>query len=346
MGDPQRKSYGKLTILKIVALLSIVWSVGSIGAGMWQLFSVLDRTNTPTQRRNSPDFARVPDVTTGVFQYGGSTAWAALRLRVDSVIQSERPELQLRYLQSEKEPPSSSSGIKMLLAGELDFVQTAQPLSEKELKLATQKGLKLVQIPVAVDSIAIAVHPQLNMTGLTLQQLQKIYTGEITNWREIGGADSKITAYSRPNSAGGTVIFFTNKVLQGKNFGSNVKFVFTTTEALRQVAKNPGAIYYGSTPAIVPQCMIKPLSVGITEDSLVAPYQQPLVKNEDCPPQRNRLNTEKLRTAVYPLTYYLYVVFIENEERQSQIGRVYADFLLTPQGQNLIEEAGFIALNR
>lgn len=346
MGDLQQKSYGKLTILRIITLLFIAWSAGSIGVGMWQLFLISDVTTTQTSTSDSPDFARVPDVTTGVFQYGGSTAWAALRLRVDSVIQSERPELQLRYLQPQKEPPGSSPGIKMLLAGELDFVQTARSLSEEELKLADQKGLKLVQIPVAIDSIAIAVHPQLDITGLTLQQLQKMYTGEIINWQEIGGVDLKITAYSRPNSAGGTVDFFTTKILQNKNFGSNVEFVSTTTQALRRVAENPGAIYYGSTSAIIPQCIVKPLSVGIREDSLITPYQEPLVTTENCPPQRNQLNVKALRTAVYPLTYYLYVVFVQNEERRSRVGRAYADFLLTPQGQELIEEAGFIALER
>ena len=135
------------------------------------------------------------------------------------------------------------------------------------------------------------------------------------------------------------------KILQNREFGSNVEFVSTTTQALRQLANNPGGIYYGSAPAIVPQCTVKPLPLGRKEDDLVAPYQQPLVPPSDCPKRRNKLNFKALRTAEYPLTHYLYVVFLQNEEEASQIGQTYANFLLTSQGQKLITKTGFICLD-
>ncbi|VEP14258.1 ABC-type phosphate transport system, periplasmic component [Hyella patelloides LEGE 07179] len=346
MSNLHEKSYGKLTLITVgvAAFISLVWSVGLIGKGIGQLFQGSE-IQAVENGRNIPDFASVPNVATGVFNYGGSTAWASLRLVVDSVIQSERPEIQLRYVQPKQEAPGSSPGIQMLLADRLDFVQTAQPLDSEELELAKQQGLELQQVPVAVDSIAVAVHPQLNISGLTLKQLQDIYTGKITNWQELGGADLPITTYSRPRSTGGMVDFFTSKVLQGREFGPNVEFVTTTTQALRLLANNPGGIYYGSIPAIVPQCTVKPLSLGLQEDDLVAPYQKPLVSAAKCPQQRNQINTRVLRTAQYPLTYYLYVVFIQNEEKRSQIGRAYANFLLTPQGQKLIGKTGLIPLD-
>ena len=156
------------------------------------------------------------------------------------------------------------------------------------------------------------------------------------------GPNLEITAYSRPPSTGGMVDFFTSKILQNQEFGANVEFVSTTTQALRQLANNPGSIYYGSAPAIVPQCTVKPLPLGRQEDNLVAPYQQPLVPASECPKRRNRLNIKALRTAQYPLTLYLYVVFLQNEGDESQIGQAYANFLLTTQGQKLITKAGFI----
>ena len=346
MENPNSNSKGKLTLmaLAMAAFVALVWSAGLIGKGIWQL-QQLSSTQTSKNGQNIPDFASVPNVATGVFNYGGSTAWAPLRLAVDSVIQSERPELQLRYVQQQKDLPGSSPGIQMLLAGQLAFVQSSRSLSSEEYELAKQKGLNLKQVPVAVDSIAVAVHPQLNIPGLTLEQLQAIYTGKIVNWRELGGADLAITAYSRPPSTGGMVDFFISKILQNQEFGSNVKFVSTTTQALRQIGNNPGGIYYGSAPAIVPQCTVKSLPLGRREDELVAPYQQPLVSASDCPQRRNKLNIKALRTAQYPLTYYLYVVFLQNEADKSQIGQTYANFLLTTQGQKLITKTGFIPLD-
>ncbi|HHP7230796.1 MAG TPA: PstS family phosphate ABC transporter substrate-binding protein [Xenococcaceae cyanobacterium] len=350
--DDRGQNQGTLLGIAVVAFVALAWSIGLIGRGVWQLWQ--QSQITTSLRENLPDtFARVPNVTTGVFSYGGSTAWAPLRLAVDSVIQSERPELQLRYVQSSQAPPGSSPGIQMLLAGQLDFVQSSHPLRPEAYELAKQKGFNLQQIPVAVDGIAVAVHPQLEIPGLTLEQLQAIYTGQITNWRELGGADLAITAYSRPSSTGGMVEFFTERILQNQEFGSNVEFVATTTQALRQLANEPGGIYYGSVPTIVPQCTVKTLSLGLQQDNLVTPYQPPLVSTSECPQRRNQLNLEALRTAQYPLTHYLYVVFLENSDRgrrgtsdkRSPIGRAYANFLLTPQGQKLIKDTGFIALD-
>jgi phosphate transport system substrate-binding protein len=330
-----RRSIGLIAVATM--LIPLVWSLGLIGRGIWQLSQDGTTTKNSSGVRS---FATVPNVTTGVYNYGGSTAWASLRLAVDSAIQAERPELQLRYVQPQT-PPGSSPGIKMLLQGEVAFAQSSHPLSSQEFELARQKGLKLTQVPVAVNGIAVAVHPQLNISGLTLSQLQAIYTGKISNWQELGGADLPITAYSRPPSTGGMVDFFSSKILQNRSFGSNVQFVSTTTEALRQLANDPGGIYYGSATAIVPQCTVKSLPLG---EDLVAPYQKPLVAAAECPQRRNQLNIEALRNADYPLTHYLYVVYIENNER-SQIGRAYADFLLTPQGQQAIAKAGLIPLD-
>jgi phosphate transport system substrate-binding protein len=345
MSNPHKKSYGKLTLITvgIAAFISLAWSVGLIGKGIWQMSQ---STIQPTENdKDIPNFAGVPNVATGVFNYGGSTAWASLRLAVDSIIQSERPELQLRYIQPQNEPPGSRPGIEMLLQGQLAFVQSSRALRPEEYQLAQQKGLKLKQIPVAVDSIAVAVNPKMNIPGLTLSQLQAIYTGRISNWRELGGADLPITVYSRPPSTGDMVDIFQSKILQNQQFGFNVEFVSTTTQALRQLANNPGGIYYDSTAAIISQCTIKLLPLGLEKNQLVAPYRQPLVPPSECPQRRNQSNFKALRTAQYPLTHYLYVVFLENEGNKSQIGQAYANFLLTPQGQKLIAKTGFVPLD-
>ena len=337
MNLSERKSV-RTAIAILGAALASGWSLGAIGLGIWQL------SQSKASNPNVANFARVPDVATGVFNYGGSTSWAALRLAVDSVIQAERPEIQFRYVQPENEPPGSSPGIKMLLEGRLAFVQSADALNPQEYELAKQQGLTLKQVPVAVDSIAVAVHPRLALSGLTLEQLRQIYTGEISNWREVGGADLPITVYSRPPSTGDLVNRFKTKILQNRQFSSQVEYVPTTTQALRKLANNPGGIYYDSTAAMILQCTAKLLPLGLQPDALVAPYRPPLIPASQCPQKRNQLNVKALKTARYPLTHYLYVVFLENKA-ESQIGRAYANFLLTPQGQKLIAKTGFVPLD-
>lgn len=322
----------------IAAFVVVGWSVGLIGQGVWQLWQydkLADQPNIPER------FADVPNVTEGVFTYGGSTAWAPLRLAVDSIIQSERPEVRLRYVQLNSVPPGSSPGIEMLLMGQLGFVQTSRPLLPQEREFARQKGLTLKQVPVAVDGIVVAVHPVLDVPGLTIEQLRKIYTGQITNWQQVGGPNLEITPYSRPPSTGGVVEVFTSKVL-GDEFGANVQFISTTTEALRRLDNDPSGIYYGSAPTILPQCTVKTLPLATQGAQFVAPYQQQ-VPHSQCPTQRHQINMKAFRSAQYPLTYYLYVVFLEDED--VSIGQAYANFLLTSQGQAAIALAGFVPLD-
>ncbi len=110
-----------------------------------------------------------------------------------------------------------------------------------------------------------------------------------------------ITVYSRPLSTGDTVDIFQQKILENQQFGSNVEFVPTTTQALRQLANNPGGIYYDSTAAIVSQCTIKLLPLGLKRDDLVTPYQKPLVTAADCPQTTQQI---KLRgTAYCPISF-------------------------------------------
>ncbi len=222
-------------------------------------------------------FTAVKNVPTGLFNYGGSTSWAPFRLAVDSIIQAQRPEFRLRYVQPKNANPGSSTGIESLINGQLTFAQSSRPVTDAELNRAQQKGFQLRQIPVAIDGLAIAVNPNLNIPGLTIEQLKSIYTGKIKNWQEVGGEKLPIKAFTRRISDGGTVELFVQDILGGQSFGPQVEFVSTTTQALRKVANIPGSIYYASAPEIVPQCSIKPLPLGHQQGKYVAPYQEPLI---------------------------------------------------------------------
>jgi phosphate transport system substrate-binding protein len=304
-----------------------------------------NQTSTIASAASTTNFQTINNVPFGTFSYGGSTAWAPIRLLVDSQIQNVRPELKLQYLSADNSAPSSSTGIRMLLDGKLDFAQSSRPLTQEEKALAQQRGLTLQQLPVAVDGIAVVVHPSLNLPGLTVDQLQQIYQGKITNWKQVGGSNLPITPFSEPQQEGDAAIFSDRKDGQ-QSFGSNVQFISSPTEALRQVKQTPGGIYYSSARAVVNQCSVKPIDIGLTLDRLIPPYSEPFVPSQQCPSQRNQPNTETFANGTYPLTRNLFVIIKQNQGREQQVGEAYANLLQTAQGQQAIAQAGFAWLRQ
>jgi phosphate transport system substrate-binding protein len=345
-----------------ILILSLLITAGLIGGGVWWFTKKndvnLNQSNTskpanssstnkpqPSSATNSSaKFTDVASIPTGLFNYGGSTSWAPIRLAVDSAIQVAAPGFRLRYTEPGGGKPGSSTGIQMLINGQITFAQSSRPLTDAELTRAQQRGFSLEQIPVAIDGLAIAVHPDLQIPGLTLDQLKSIYTGKKTNWSQLGGANIPIKAYSRPINDGGTVELFVQDILSGEAFASSVEFVPTTTQALKKIASNMGSIYYASAPEVVPQCSIRALPLGRAPGQYVAPYQEPLVSPGECPGKRNQLNIEAFQSGKYPITRNLFVVVKQNSRIEQQAGTAYANFLLTEQGQQMISQQGFVRI--
>jgi phosphate transport system substrate-binding protein len=346
-----------------VLVLTLLITCGVLAGGFWWLTrnsgtsikellgSQPKPTSSPpnsdllsTPQSSSSNFGDVLDMPKGLFNYGGSTSWAPIRQAIEPQIEAAYPEFRLRYVDPTNTAPGSSIGIQMLIDGRLAFAQSSRPLQDQEIARAQQRGFSLKQIPVAIDGLAIAVHPSLNLPGLTLAQLKAIYTGKTTNWRQVGGPDLPIQPYSRRISDGGTVDIFLQDVLAGQAFAANVEFIGTTTEALRKLAGNRGGIYYASAPEVVPQCTIRPLSVGRQPGQFVPPYQEPFIAPSNCPRQSNQLNTNAFQTGKYPLTRNLYVVVKQDKDLAQQAGEAYARLLLTQQGQSAIAQAGFVRM--
>ncbi|MDF5712473.1 MAG: PstS family phosphate ABC transporter substrate-binding protein [Rhizonema sp. NSF051] len=334
-----------------VLILALVITLGLAGAIFWWLtkssglrISPFNNYKSPSSGQSSGDLASVTNVPSGLFSYGGSTTWAPIRKVTDSVIQTAQPQFRLRYTDPTTGSPGSGSGIKMLLNNQLAFSQSSRSLDKSEYEQARSQGFTLKEIPVAIDGIAIAVNPNLNIPGLTLSQLKDIYTGKITNWQQVGGPNIPTIPYSRRQEEGGTVEFFVQNVLEKEKFGSNVQFISTTTQALREVARNMGGLYYASSPEVVGQCTVKPLPLGRKPDQLVPPYQIPFVSLRQCPAQINQLNATAFQNGEYPITRRLFVIVKQNGQSDQQAGEAYANLLLTSEGQKLISKAGFVQL--
>ncbi len=348
------------TVLVLALLITAVLAAGgfwwfSKNSGLGGPISSKPNNPSPGNNNSSPTpsptpgsstssgFTGVQNVPTGLFNYGGSTSWAPIRKVVDPAIGAARPEFRLRYVQPTGDP-GSSTGIRMLLDGQLAFAQSSRPLLEQEYIQAKQRGFSLQQTPVAIDGLAVAVNPSLSVSGLTLDQLKSIYTGKTTNWNQVGGPNVAIKPYSRPKGDGGTVEVFTQDILENQPFGPNVEFISTTTQALQKLASNPGGIYYASAPEVVPQCTIKPLALGRKSNELIASYREPYVTQPQCRSKPNQLNTNAFQSGQYPITRNLFVIIKQDGRSDQQAGEAYANFLLTEQGQQLTSQAGFVRL--
>ncbi|MCF2148350.1 substrate-binding domain-containing protein [Desmonostoc muscorum LEGE 12446] len=330
--EPENSNHKLKKNIKPWLLIGLVGVVVSGGV----LYSLISK-------KHDSDFSSIT-APEGTWFYGGSTSWASIRKYIDPEIKKAHPKFELRYTDPIKGTPGSGMGIRMLLEGQLTFSQSSRPIAEREYQQSQQRGL-LKQIPVGLEGLAIAVHPNLQIPGLTLTQIKDIYTGKITNWKQVGGPDLKITAYSRHFEDGGTVEFLVDNILGEEKLGSNVVYVYNTTDGLRKLASDRSGIYYASAPEVVPQCTVKSLPIAKEGNNFVAPYIEPLIKGDQCLNQRNKLNIDAFKTGEYPITRQMFVIVKQdNGNLEQQAGEAYAKMLLTNQGQKLMNEAGFVRI--
>lgn len=354
---PNKNNYIKLLIsFSLIGIFASCSIIITRNNNTTNLFGISQHSEIPKGGKdNSDNSVTFPS---GTFRYGGSTTWAPIHNKVQQVLEIVHPKFKVEYKHPKNDYPGSATGIKMLLKGEIDFTLSSRRLTSKEEKEAKKLGFVLEEIPVAIDGIAVAVNRNVNIDELTLTQLEGIYTGKIRNWQELGGQNLPIVPYSRLKEAGGTVEYFSQYVLRGKEIDTNfVKPVPISTTGVDKVAKQPGSIYYASASQIVNQCSVKPLKLGNTQDNTVAPYQQPLITYPDCIKQPNRVDTNKLASGDrYPITRRLYIIYkksgINTDEpdlnqdfhsvkESAEAARAYANWLKTNEGKNLILQAGF-----
>jgi phosphate transport system substrate-binding protein len=282
----------------------------------------------------------VPNVPQGIFNYGGSTTFAPLRSpTILSQFNQAFPQYQLRYTEPPTGSPGSGKGIEQLIDGQMSIAQSSRPVKEAEYASAKNRGFTLDEVPMAIDGIAFFVNPQLvekGLKGLNLVQLRDIFTGKIQNWKEVGGPDQKIVAFSRNLQSGGTVDFFSETILDKQPLGVAVKEVRDTTDAIRRVASTPSGIGYASTSESIKQQTIRLLSIGKgSSQTYVSPCGDAACTS---------VNDAAFKAGAYPITRRLFVVIKRDGKLDEQAGVAYANLLLSDEGQQLAKQAGFVPI--
>ncbi|MGL6340874.1 MAG: PstS family phosphate ABC transporter substrate-binding protein [Waterburya sp.] len=286
------------------------------------------------QLKNS--LTEVKDVPQGIFFYSGTMGSAGIHSSdILEQINKAQPQFHIAYTDPLVLPPDSGVGIKMIIDGTISFAESFRPLKQSEYDLANSRGFKLKQIPIATSAIAFYVNPKLNIPGLSLKQVEQIYSGQLTNWKQLGGPDLPIVPVSQqPDAQASNSFILENLPSSEKKFSSNVKIVRDTTNAVRKVSQIPGAIGYGAQPLVVNQSTIRPIGLSKSNSSN---YISPVTSS-------GKINKQVILDGSYPLIRRIFVIVREDGEIDQLAGRAYVNLMLSQEGQALIDKAGYVPI--
>ena len=140
----------------------------------------------------------------------------------------------------------SGIGFAALQSQTTDLCDASRKIKPAEIQkcMVAFGGARPTEYKVALDGLSVYVNPENPLKELTVAQVGDIFTGKITNWKEVGGPDAPITVYSRENSSG-TYEFFKEHVLKGKDFAASAQTMPGTAAIVQAVVKDKNGIGYG-----------------------------------------------------------------------------------------------------
>jgi phosphate transport system substrate-binding protein len=223
----------------------------------------------------------------------------------------------------------SGTGLAALVSGTCDVAMSSRDIKAKEIELAEKKGIKPFEIKAALDGLAVVVNPKNTVDKLTLDQLADIFTGKITNWKQLGGHDGAIVLLSREVNSG-THVYFKEHVLRKGNANGTEEFspsalMLSSSQAIAdEVAGNADAIgYYG-----MGYISAKQKTVSIAPDAN-SEYVAPTIDN--------------VVSGHYPISRPLYL-YTKGEPAGAV--KKFIDFVLSKKGQQIVVETDFVPVSK
>ncbi|MBN1793478.1 MAG: phosphate ABC transporter substrate-binding protein [Candidatus Omnitrophica bacterium] len=209
----------------------------------------------------------------------------------------------------------SGVGIAGIVDGTCDIGDASRPIKDKELEQAVSRGVSPKAHVVAMDGIAVVVHPSNSVSAFTKQQIKDIYTGKVSNWSEVGGSGGEIVVISR-DSASGTFEAFNGLALDKEKVRPDALLEASNQAVAGTVAKTPGAIGYIGLGYVTYQVKAIPVN-GI-----------------EC-------TKETVLSGKYPFARPLFMY--TNGKPTGEV-EGFLNFVLSDSGQDLVEDAGFVGL--
>ncbi len=276
-------------------------------------------TTTTVNRADDPAFAWIKQLP----KMDGSTSTIPLEAGIRAAllgISIEEAEAQVNH-------NSTYGSYENLLNKECDLIFTVQ-MSEEQVQNARDQGVELEQVPIAAEGFVFVVNANNPVDSLTQQQLRDIYSGKITNWKEVGGNDAPIAAYQRNETSG---------------------------------SQNYIKIFMGDTPLMEPITEFVPSSMGHLMDAVayydnaenaigysVYAYAADMYGNGDeikfIHVDGIEPTKETMANGTYPLLSYNYIAFNKEQPADSTV-RKLVEWVLTDEGQRAVQAAGYVPLS-
>lgn len=218
----------------------------------------------------------------------------------------------------------SGTGIAALTGGEIDVADASRPIKPKEIEeIKKRYGREPAALIVGRDMLAVVVNPKNPIDKLTLEQLAKIYAGEITNWKEVGGPDMPITLYGR-QSVSGTYVFFEEHVVQKyakKSYSPEMRQLIGNVQIHDAVVEDETGIGYIGLGYITDK--VKALHLSVDGKTYFSP-----------------LDREAVQAGKYPLSRPLFQYMIAPPMKCSPLYH-FLRFEVSEEGQKIVEKEGF-----
>lgn len=273
---------------KLVSLfLAFVMAVGLVGCG-----SSSDNGNSSVG---------------GVVKLDGSTSMEKLVGALSEAMPEAYPNISL-----EAQFTGSSSGIKALIAGTADIGDASRNLKDDEIASGAVENI------VAIDGIAVAVNPNLRVGDITSEQLAQIYTGEITNWSQLGGQNEAIVVIGRDSASGTRGAF--EEILDIEGECKYAQEIESTGAVVAKVASIEGAIGY--------------VSLDMIDDTVKA-----MSLNGVAP------SNETIADGSYTLARPFVMATMGEISQQSEAVKAVFDFIASEDGQKVLEAVGLVGVN-
>jgi phosphate transport system substrate-binding protein len=217
----------------------------------------------------------------------------------------------------------SGTGIAALINGTTDICASSRPIKKDEVvQLQKKFGYKGLEIRVAMDGLAIYVHKSNPVKQLSMAQVKDIFTGKITNWKQVGGNDKPILLYSRENNSG-TYEFFKDFVLNKQDFAANAQHMAGTAALINAVSKDGNSIGFGGA-AYAMNVKALPIAKDPSAKAVIP-------------------TAATIHDGSYPISRFLY--FYLNQKPAGSVKK-FIDWVISSTGQKVVTEVGYYPIKR
>lgn len=221
----------------------------------------------------------------------------------------------------------SGTGIAALINGSCRIASSSRQMAQEEIELAKGQGVTPLEHAVALDGLAVIVHPSNPVSKLTLDQLADIFTGKIKNWKEVGGKDEGIVVLSREVNSG-THVYFKEHVLRHGHAKGPEEF-------------SPEALLLASSQAIADEVAQNPKTIGYFGIGYISPAQKVLALSKSPKGPFLAPSVETVKKGTYTISRPLY--FYTNGTPEG-IVKEFLDFVDSPEAQKITEEQDFVPM--